>query len=134
MITLASQRYTIGATGSTLDSRYPDGDIVAGPLSWSVADGLLTVDVGAGSAEIAFRWDRPTTYNDATWYKDPKTFRLYVGSSTGNYDLINGVDLSTVNQPGATHVRVTGLGVNATYYAKVKAINSAGIESAASFV
>ena len=132
MITLASKRYTLLAYAGTLDSRYPEGDGTGGgAVSWSVDSGILTADAGTGSGEIAIRWDRPTTNADASDLRDLKTFRVYVGTATGLYDVVDGVSLATTAQPGASHVKVTGLALGVTYYATVKAIDSTGNESSA---
>lgn len=101
-------------------------------MSWSVVEGILTADAGSGSGEINIRWDRATTYTNAAWYADPKTHRLYVGTSEGGSQVIDGADLSTTPQPGATHVRVTGLTPGTTYYARATAIASSGNESSVS--
>lgn len=99
---------------------------------FSVNDGILTYNAGGGSGEVLICWDRPTTYTNNSFYRSPNTSRLYFGSATGVYDILNGVLLSDTDQPGATHVRVVGLTTDNKYYARVKAVNTAGIESAAS--
>jgi hypothetical protein len=53
-----------------------------------------------------------------------------VGTSTGNYDVINGVDTFTTGQKGATEVVVTGLSSGTTYYCSASAVDAFGNEGA----
>ena len=101
---------------------------VAALAAPSVVDGLLHVAVAGGSAEVHFGWTRPTTNSDASFLGDLRSFKLYVGTATGVYDLVTGLDTFTTGQKGATEAVITGLTNAVTYFFAVSAVDAFGNE------
>ena len=101
---------------------------------FGVESGVLTaVTSGGGQYQFIARWDLATTYSDnTTYYADKKTHILYVGTSSGNYNVINGQDLSQTAIKGAVVVRIRGLTTAGPYYVAVKSVSSTGATSALS--
>lgn len=101
-------------------------------VSTSVVRGVLTVDAGlGGDARLYFKWTYPTTCTDGSRFHDLRTGKLYVGTTPGGSDIVNGLDFSTTGQKVPQRCKVTGVAAG-TYYASVTAVNSVGVESARS--
>jgi len=97
----------------------------------SVVAGVINVNSGlGGAARLYVRWSRPTTNSDTSRLRDLKTFKIYIGTSAGGSQVVNGLDFSTTGQKIPTECRITGLVAGTTYYVRVKALDSAGNASA----
>lgn len=94
-----------------------DGSLSASTASFSVA----VVQTSLGSATLS--WNPPTTYTDGSPLNDLSAYRIYYGTSAGNYP--NQIE---IDNPGLTTYVVENL-PPATYYFVSTAINSSGIES-----
>lgn len=78
---------------------------------------------GTSRAEqVALSWNAPTTYTDGTPMTDLTGYKIYYGTSSGNYS--NVTDVGNV-----TSYTVANLATG-TYYFAVTAYDSAGVESA----
>jgi hypothetical protein len=75
----------------------------------------------AGSATLS--WNAPTTHTDGTPFTDLAGYKLYYGTSSGNYS--TAVSLNST----ATTTQVNNLTDGLTYYFAVTAYDSSGIES-----
>jgi len=101
-----------------------------GTAAQSVVAGILNLASGqGGSAQLHFEWTRPTTSTDASVLRDLRSFKIYVGTSSGNYNVL-GTDTFGTGQKGATECIVTGLNTGVTYYCTASAIDAFGNESA----
>jgi len=80
----------------------------------------------AATGTMTVGWSAPTTSADGLKMADLAGYRVYYGTSSGNYT-------STIDVPGATTLAYTisGLPTN-TYYVVVKAYDSSNNESSAS--
>lgn len=84
-----------------------------------------TPTAGTGSATLA--WNAPTKNSDGSTLTDLAGFRVYYGTSPGNY-----TQSATVSSPYATSYTITNLAGNKTYYMVIKAYDTANNESAPS--
>ncbi len=101
----------------------------------SVTYGVQNIDTGlGGSARLYFRWGRPTTNTNASFLKDLKSFKLYIGTSSGATDILNGFDFVAEGaaQKALLECRILGLTAATTYYVKVEAYNYKNVVSAKS--
>ena len=93
-----------------------------GKTSASLAAFGITVQaVATGSATLS--WLPPTTNTDGTPLTNLAGFKVYWGTTLGNYS-----SSATIMNPGLTRYVVENLTPN-TYYFAVTAVNSAGVES-----
>ncbi|HET7609784.1 MAG TPA: putative Ig domain-containing protein, partial [Gammaproteobacteria bacterium] len=106
----------VGTTANVVIS-VSDGSASASLPAFSVA----VQAVATGSATLT--WLPPTTNTDGTPLTNLAGYRIYWGTSPGNYS-----SSATVMSPGITSYVVESLTPN-TYYFAVKALNSAGAES-----
>lgn len=74
----------------------------------------------AGSAALS--WTAPTTNSDGTSLTDLAGFKVYYGTTSGNYSTV-------INVGNVTSYTVTGLTDGVTYYFTGTAYNTSGVES-----
>ncbi len=115
----------------TLSGTPGDGDV------GTYADIMITVSDGTATASIQFTitvnavslgsvtlsWSAPTQNEDGTTLTDLAGYKLYSGTSPGNYTL-----LTTINNPSVMTYQVDNL-VPGTYYFVATSFNSQGEES-----
>ena len=93
-----------------------------GSLSSSLPDFTVAVNqVGLGSVTLS--WTPPTQNTDGTTLMDLNSYRVYYGSSAGNYP--NRIDL---DNPGLSSYVVDNLS-SGTYFFVATAVNDLGMES-----
>src|SRR6185503_7377847 len=107
----------VGTTTNVVIS-VSDGAASASLPAFSVA----VQAVATGSATLS--WQPPTTNTDGTPLTNLAGYKISWGTSPGNYS-----SSATIMNPGLTRYVVENLTPN-TYYFAVKAVNSAGTESA----
>ena len=93
------------------------------------ADGVVvtstttTTTTGSGTGAATLSWTAPTQNTDGTALTDLAGYKVYWGTSSGNYS-----SSVTLNNPGLTSYVVDTLS-SGTYYFSVSALNSSGVES-----
>jgi len=90
-------------------------------MRWIVLALLLPLQALAGS--VTLTWTPPTQNTDGTELTDLAGYRLYWGTSSGNYP-----SSVTIDNPGVTSYVLDGLAAG-TYYFAATAFNTAGVES-----
>lgn len=83
--------------------------------------GMTTLTVTAPATSVTLTWDASTTNTDGTALTDLAGYKVYYGTSPGNYT-------ATINAGNVTTYMVSGLAPG-TYYFAVTAVNSGGAES-----
>jgi hypothetical protein len=78
---------------------------------------------GSGSGAVSLSWSPPTTRSDGTTLSNLTGYRIYYGTTQGNYS--NSVD---INNAGITEYILENLTPN-TYYFVITAYDSQGVES-----
>jgi hypothetical protein len=101
-------------------------------ISISVSDGAasaslapFTITVGSGTTgSVTVSWTPPTTRTDGSTLTNLAGYRIYYGTSSGNY-----TDMISVTNPGLTTYVVANLMGGATYYFVATAVDANGLES-----
>lgn len=83
---------------------------------------LFTGASAAFATSVTLSWDPPTTNVDGTPLTDLSGYKIYYGTSSGNYS-------QSSDAGNSTSYQVNNLSGGATYYFVVTAYNSTGIES-----
>lgn len=83
---------------------------------------ILTNAVSVFAGDATLSWDPPTTNADGTPLTDLAGYKLYYGTTSGNYT--NSVDVGNINT-----YKISGLAEGLTYYFTVTAYDAAGNES-----
>lgn len=92
-------------------------------LAGLVCGAVLALSAAAApAAEVAVNWEPPTTNTDGSPVTDLKGYKVYTGTSSGNYS-------ENIAVGDQTTYNVKGLTEGATYYFTVTAYDSAGTES-----
>ena len=124
---------TFSATTGRLQGTPGPGDVgTTTGIVIGVSDGTASASLGAFSISVqavasgwaTLSWQPPTTNTDGSPLTNLAGFRVYWGTTAGNYP-----SSVTISNPGITTYVVENLTPN-TYYFAVKAFNSAGAESA----
>jgi len=95
-------------------------------FAWLLVAAVATTALYSGAAEAAqttLRWDAPTTNEDGSTLTDLAGYKVYVGTSPGNYQ----ESFDAGSQQSWT---VGDLAAGNTYYFAVTAYNTSGEESA----
>ncbi len=123
---------TFSQSNGSLSGTPQSGDVgVHSNIQITVSDGTNTTDLPAFSVDVSqiatgtatLSWTAPTTNNDGSPLNNLAGFRVYYGTSVGNYP--NQVSISN---PGLTTTVVDNLAPG-TYYFVSTAISSQGVES-----
>ncbi len=126
---------TFSATTGRLQGTPTPGDVgTTTGIVLGVGDGTASASLGAFSISVqavatgwaTLSWRPPTTNTDGSPLTNLAGYRVYWGTTAGNYP-----SFVTISNPGVTTYVVENLTPN-TYYFAVKAFNSAGAESARS--
>ena len=121
---------TSGATGLTDSSGTDSGsDTEPAPgFGHSVIDNYLYIHSGAGgTAQIQLHW-QPSFLNEDGSLTDVKSYRVQLGTSTGNYE-IGELRLEDTELPATVIVTIDELIEGASYVVGVSTLNSADVES-----
>lgn len=111
-----------GAGGGT-DAVVSSGGTIGGTTGDTGGTGGTTGG-GAVVKSATLSWSPATTNSDGTPLVDLAGYRVYYGTSSGNYT--NTVDIS---DPAATSTLIAGLASYTTYYFAVTAYDTSGNES-----
>lgn len=84
--------------------------------------GTISGGSGGGTGSVTLSWNPPTTNTDGTLLTDLAGFRIYYGTSSGNYT-------SSIDVGNATSYTVTNLPVGVALYFALTAYDSFGYES-----
>lgn len=118
-----------------LDGRPASSDVGSyNNIQIRVSDGIATrslaafsVTVGNGGGtttrSVTLSWTPPTQNTDGSTLTNLSGYRIYYGTSQGNYS-----NLITINNPGVANYTVDNLAPN-TYYFVSTAVNGQGVES-----
>jgi len=99
--------------------------IVISVTDGTASDSLppFSIDVAAGSGTATLSWDAPTVNEDGSPLDDLAGYRVYYGTSLGNYP-----NIETIDNPGIVSYVINGLPVG-TWFFTVTALDTSGNES-----
>ena len=117
----------LAGTPSAADVGMTDGIVISvtdGTLAESLPPFGITVNA-FGAASVTVSWTIPTTNTDGSALTDLAGFKIYYGTTAGNYS-----DTTVIDNPGVSSLVINNLSFQSMYFFVATAFDESGNESA----